>query len=197
MNGGVLSTSMSANLRNYTKALYAFDHVMKLTDERTWSRKAPFAGWNGANIYTHVMDQVKQVHSQVTVGKNPKGSMKLGADPYGAWAKLRDQTLEALDHPGALQKMAHEPFGADFGSFPIDAFVGFMVAELVPHAWDLARTAKVDDRLDQGLCTITLATWKTLPKEVLRGPGFFGPAITPPKGADAQARMLAFVGRTA
>ncbi len=187
---------MSANLRNYTKALYAFDHVMKLTNERTWARKAPFPGWTGQDIYVHVMDQVKQVHSQVTVGKNPKGSLKLGADPYGAWSKLRDQTLEVLDRPGALQQVANEPFGAEFGSFPIDAFIGFMVAELVPHSWDLARTAKVDDRLDSGLCTAALAAWKTLPSEVLRGPGFFGPEIKAPKGADPQTRLLSFVGRT-
>jgi uncharacterized protein (TIGR03086 family) len=186
---------MSQNLRNYTKALYAFDHVMKLTNERTWARKAPFPGWTGQSIYVHVLDQVRQVHHQVTKGTNPKGSIKFGADPYGAWAKLCDQTLEVLDQPGALQKMAHEPFGPEFGSLPIDVLVGFMVAELVPHTWDLARTAKVDDRLDPALCTAALAAWKSLPKEVLRSEGFFGPAITPPKGADAQTRLLCFVGR--
>jgi uncharacterized protein (TIGR03086 family) len=187
---------MSLNLRNYTKAMYAFDHVMKLTNERTWTRKAPFPGWTGEDIFVHVMDQVKQVHSQVTVGKNPKGSLKLTADPYSAWSKLRDQTLEVLDHPCALQRVATEPFGPEFGSFPVEGFIGFMVAELVPHTWDLAKTAKVDDRLDAGLCTVALAAWKTLPKEVLRSPGFFGPAVTPPKGADAQTRLLAFVGRS-
>lgn len=187
---------MSTNLRNYTKALYGFDHVMKLTNERTWARKAPFPGWTGENIYVHVLDQVKQVHTQVTVGKNPKGSVKFGSDPYGAWVKMLDQTLDALDQPGALQRVAHEPFGPEFGSFPVDGLIGFMVAELVPHAWDLARTAKVDDRLDPGLCTVALATWKTLPKEVLRSPGFFGPASAPPKGSDSQARLLAFVGRS-
>jgi uncharacterized protein (TIGR03086 family) len=187
--------TMSENLRNYTKALFGFDHVMKLADDQTWTRKAPFPGWTGADIYVHVVDQVKQVHSQVTSGKNPKGSLKLGADPYGAWAKLRDQTLEVLDQPGALQRLAIEPFGPEFGSFPIDGFIGFMVAELVPHTWDLARTAKVDDRLDSDLCKAALVAWKSLPKEVLRGPGFFGPALPAPKGSDAQTRLLAFVGR--
>lgn len=188
---------MSLNLRNYTKALYSFDHVMKLTNEKTWTRKAPFAGWTGGSIYVHVLDQIKMVQSQVTSGKNAKGSVKLGADPYGAWAKLRDQTLEMLDQPGALQRMANDPFGPEFGSFPIDGFIGFMAAELTPHVWDLARTAKVDDRLDAGLCTASLAAWKSLPNEVLRSEGFFGPEIKAPKGSDAQARLLAFVGRTA
>jgi uncharacterized protein (TIGR03086 family) len=187
---------MSLNLRNYSKALYGFDHVMKLTNEKTWGKKAPFPGWTGQDIYVHILDQVKQVQTQLASGKNPKGSVKFGSDPYGAWSKARDQVLEALDQPGALQQIAAEPFGAEFGSFPIDALIGFLVAELVPHTWDLARTAKVDDRLDSGLCTVALATWKSLPDEVLRGAGFFGPAVKPIKGADAQTRMLSFLGRS-
>lgn len=31
--------------------------------------------------------------------------------------------------------------------------------------------------------------------EAMRGPGAFGPELTPPEGADAQTRLLAFVGR--
>jgi hypothetical protein len=30
---------------------------------------------------------------------------------------------------------------------------------------------------------------------VMRRPGFFGPELTPPDGADEQTRMLAFLGR--
>jgi uncharacterized protein (TIGR03086 family) len=187
---------MSANLRNYTKAVYSFDHVMKLTNEKTWTRKAPFPGWTGESIYVHIMDQLKQVISQATVGKNPKGSVKFGSDPYGAWSKVLDQTLEALDKPGALESVANEPFGPEFGSFPLDGLIGFMVAELVPHTWDLARTAKVDDRLDEGLCKVALATWKSLPSEMLRSPDFFGPETKAPKGADAQTRLLLFLGRS-
>jgi uncharacterized protein (TIGR03086 family) len=187
---------MSVNLRNYTKALYGFDHVMKLANDRTWTRKAPVPGWTGESVYVHVMDQVKQVHAQVTTGKNPKGTTKLGRDPYGAWAKVRDQALEALDQPGSLQRIAHDPFGPEFGSFPIDNLIGFSVAELVPHAWDLARTAKVDDRLDPGLCAAALAAWKSLPAEVLRSPGMFGPAVKPSPGSDAQTKLLNFLGRS-
>ena len=31
--------------------------------------------------------------------------------------------------------------------------------------------------------------------DVLRGPGAFGPEVPAPEGADAQARLLAFLGR--
>ena len=51
--------------------------------------------------------------------------------------------------------------------------------------------------LDQNLCKETLALWKTLPDEMLRSPGLFSAAITPAKGADAQTKLLNFLGRAA
>ena len=59
----------------------------------------------------------------------------------------------------------------------------------------MARTAKVDERLDAGLVKHTLATWKSLPEAVLRMPGMMGAAVKPAPGADAQTKMLNFLGR--
>ena len=72
---------------------------------------------------------------------------------------------------------------------------GFMAADLVPHIWDMARTAKVDERLDPALVKYSLAAWKALPADVLRMPGMMGAAVKPPAGADAQTKMLNFLGR--
>jgi uncharacterized protein (TIGR03086 family) len=160
---------MSENLRSYTKALFGFDHVVKLTPERAWARKSPCAGWTGKDVYEHAVGGVKMVHSFATTGKGPKSPPKLGTDPLGQWEKLRDGTLAALDDAGALHSEVHEPFGPEFGSMPMDAFIGFMGADLVIHTWDLARTAKADERLDPGLCTMAFAAWKALPEAVLRG----------------------------
>ena len=71
-----------------------------------------------------------------------------------------------------------------------------MAADLVIHAWDLARTAKVDERLDPALCKVTLAMWEGLPDEVMRGSGMFGAAVKPAKGADVQTRLVNYLGRT-
>ena len=187
---------MSENLRNYTKALYGFDHVVKLAAARTWARKSPCAGWTGKDVYEHAIGGVKMVHSFATTGKGPRSTPKLGDDPLGAWEKLRDSALEVLDRPGALQHDVHEPFGPEFGSMPMDAFIGFMGADLVIHTWDLARTAKVDERLDVGLTNMAFAAWKALPEAVLRSPGMFATRIKPPKGAVLQTRKFPnFAGR--
>jgi uncharacterized protein (TIGR03086 family) len=186
---------MSESLRNYTKAVYAFDHVLKCANEKAFTRKAPCAGWTGKDVYEHVMGNLAMIKAFATTGHGPTSTPKLGKDPMGAWARLRDQTLAALDHPGVLHGTAHEPFGPDFGSMEVDALVGFMAAELAVHVWDMARTAKVDERLDPALVKFTHATWKSLPDEVLRMPGFMATAIKPAAGADAQTKLLNFLGR--
>ncbi len=186
---------MSTNLRLYTAAVYAFEHVLKSAKPTTFKRKAPCDGWTGADVYEHGIGNLAMIKSFAATGKGPKSTPKLGTDPLGAWLKMREQTLEVLDRPGALESIAHNPFGPEFGPMPVDALVGFMAADLVPHVWDLARTAKVDERLDPTLVKASMVTWKSLPAEVLRMPGMMGPAVKSVAGSDAQTKMLNFLGR--
>ena len=189
---------MSENLRNYVKTVYAFDHVIKLVTEnpaktaKILARQSPCADWKGADVIGHVLGGTKSVQSAATKGVMPTVWPKTGADPAAAWSKLRDQSLEALDQPGALQKMAQ----TFFGPMPVDSFLPFMGGDLLVHTWDLARTAKVDERLDARLCKSVFAVWKALPDSVLRSPHVFGPAVKSAKGGDAQTRMLNFLGRS-
>lgn len=187
---------MSENLRNYTKAVYSFDHVIKSAKDTAYKRKAPCAGWTGTDVYEHAMGNLKMIQSFAATGNGPKSAPRLGKDPLRAWERQRDQTLEALDHGGVLQATAHEPFGPVFGSVPVDALVGFMAAELAVHVWDMARTARVDERLDPALVKFTNVTWRSLGEEVLRMDGMFGSRVKSAKGADAQTKLLNFLGRT-
>ena len=186
---------MSENLRNYTKAAFAFDHVIKSAKPIAYRRKAPCAGWTGTDVYEHGMGNLAMIRAFAETGKGPKSTPKIGKDPLGSWIRLRDKTLAALDEPEVLASTAAEPFGPGFGDMSVDDLVGFMAAELAVHTWDMARTAKVDERLEPALVKFTHAAWKSLGEDVLRSEGMFAPAIKPPAGADAQAKMLSYLGR--
>jgi len=146
-------------------------------------------------VYEHALGNLAMIKAFASTGKGPKSTPKIGADPLGAWVKLREQTLALIDDPAVLNSIATAPFGPDFGDMPVDALVGFMAADLAPHTWDFARTAKVDERLDPALVKYTHAAWKGLPTEALRSPGFMAAAVKPAAGADAQTKMLNFLGR--
>ncbi|MEI2704616.1 MAG: TIGR03086 family metal-binding protein [Ilumatobacteraceae bacterium] len=182
---------MSQNLRGYTNSLYAFDHVLKLTPAKALNRKSPCDGWTGRDVVAHAIGGVQYALAAAT-GTKPPAKMPVVADDYVAqYVKLRDRTLAALDHPDVLHTVS-ETF---FGPMPVDAFIGIMGADLAVHAWDLARTAKVDERLDPALVKATVATWKSFPEAMLRSPGVLGPKVASAKGADAQTRLLNFLGR--
>ena len=149
---------MSANLRLYTSAVYAFEHVLKMSKPTTFKRKAPCEGWTGKDVYEHGIGNLAMIKSFASTGKGPKSTPKLGADPLGAWLKLRDQTLAVLDSPEVLASIAKDPFGPDFGPIPVDALVGVMAADLVPHTCDLSPTAKVHEELDPEPAKYTMAT---------------------------------------
>ena len=119
---------MSTNLRLYTSAVYAFEHVLKMAKPTAFSRKAPCAGWTGKDVYEHAAGNLAMIKSFAATGKGPKSTPKLGADPLGAWIKLRDQTLQVLDHAHVLESIAHDPFGPGFGPMTVDTLVGFMAA---------------------------------------------------------------------
>lgn len=183
---------MSDNLRNYVNALYSFDHVLRLTPAKALDKKSPCAGWTGRDVVAHALGGVQYVIAAATGGKPPTKSPAVAEDYLGQYVKLRDRALAVLDQPDVLHSVA-DTF---FGKMPVDAFIAVMGADLAVHTWDLARTAKVDERLDPSLVKATAATWKTVPEAMLRSPGVLGPKLPSAKGADAQTRLLNFLGRS-
>jgi uncharacterized protein (TIGR03086 family) len=182
---------MSESLRLYTKAVYGFDHVIRLVPDNRWTRKSPCEGWTATDVLAHVLGGLEAVRLAAEIGEMPKKHSKVGADPYASFAKSRDAVLTALDQPGVLHKMAN----TFFGPMPVDAFLPLMASDLTAHIWDLARATKVDERLDPALVKSATAITKTFPAEMVRSAGIFGPAIKPVKGADAQTKLLNFLGR--
>ena len=184
---------MSENLRNYTNALYAFDHVLKLTPDKALDKQSPCADWKGADVIIHTLWGIQYVTALASGGKPPAKGPKVGADPIAQFRKVRDQAIAALDQEGVL----HKDVDSFFGTLPVDALLHPMGGDIAVHAWDLARTAKVDERLDPALVTWTMAAWKKFPDSMARQPGVLGPKVPSAKGADAQTRMLNFLGRKA
>jgi hypothetical protein len=62
------------------------------------------------------------------------------------------------------------------------------------HTWDLARATGQDDRLDADFCAQMLAGMEPM-EQVIRSSGQYGPRIPVSSDADAQTRLLGFIGR--
>lgn len=181
---------MSENLRQYTNALYAFDHVVKLTPAEALDRPSPCDGWSARDVIAHVMGGMQGVLAKATGGEPAETAV--GDDHVAQYVALRDEVLAALDRPDVLHSLVDTPMGR----IEIDQFIALLRSDVAVHVWDLARTAGVDERIDPSLVAAAHAFFQSMPAAAVRREGILGPEVTPAADADAQTRMLNFVGRT-
>ena len=70
------------------------------------------------------------------------------------------------------------------------------VDEVLVHTWDLARATGQECRLDPGAVLVALGFARAVAQQAPGGvPGLFGPATSPPSGADPAVELLLLTGR--
>ena len=177
---------MSANLRQFTKTVYGFDHVIRTIKADQWSKPSPCEGWTAADVAEHATGVLQMIQKGATGSDAPASP----DDRHAAWVQARDGVLEALDHPGVLQKVVPSPFG----EMPIDNLIGVLMVDTLTHTWDLARAAGGDEALDSGLVVAADAAIRPMGGGI-RGPGMFAAAIEESDTDSVQDRFLKFLGR--
>jgi uncharacterized protein (TIGR03086 family) len=165
------------------------ERVAAVPDDR-WDAPAPCEGWVARDVVRHLVEWLPDFfHGRAGLPRPEVPSVD--DDPLGAWAAVRDSLQAALDDP----EVAGREFDTGMGAMTVaDAMAGFGVGDVLVHTWDLARAAGLDERLDEGEVARIYAQMQPM-DEMLRGP-MFGPKVPVPDDADAQAKLLAFTGRT-
>ena len=185
---------MSVNLRDFTRAAYTFDAVVRRVPGDTWERRSPCEDWTAAEVLGHVV----WILQRITAGARGEGRPAerpeaeiAGADPRATWNDALRTTLAALDQPNVLDRKVE----VAFGTTTIDGMLGFVPSDLLAHAWDIATTADLDAHLPADMCerfTVGIAA----AGDGVRGPGLMAAAVDVPADADAATRFVAQTGRT-
>jgi uncharacterized protein (TIGR03086 family) len=181
---------MSTNSDNFRTAIGGFSTVVGSVGD--WSAPSPCDDWTARDVVGHVIGGL-QVISGVQTGKTPERrdpGANAGDDPAGAFRKQRDLALDALTEAN-VAKSVESPMGA----MPLDQMMGmFLIPDVLIHTWDLGTAAGVAVQLDPRLVEDTYNA--LLPIDAMvRAPGVFGPKVEPPPNADAQTKLMCFVGR--
>jgi uncharacterized protein (TIGR03086 family) len=115
----------------------------------------------------------------------------LGADPVSAWDSAANAARAAFAEPGALERTVH----LSYGDRSARHYLEEMIADLVVHAWDLARGIGADATLDPELVDRVLTA--TEPHaDSLSSSSAFAERVPVPDDADPQTRLIAMFGRT-
>ncbi|MFI1582679.1 TIGR03086 family metal-binding protein [Embleya sp. NPDC020630] len=157
-----------------------------------WDNPAPCEGWTARDVVRHLVEWFPAFLRSGAGIELPKGP-PVDDDPEAAWAVHTEAVQAVLDDPATTGKMLVNP---NIGELPLgEAIDRFYTVDVFMHTWDLARATGQDERLDQATCARLLEGMLPL-DEVLRGSGHYGPRVEVPEDADAQTRLLAFIGRT-
>jgi uncharacterized protein (TIGR03086 family) len=99
-----------------------------------------------------------------------------------------------LDEPATAERVHEFPH---LGTMSLGQVTDMIyTTDVFMHRWDLARATGQDETLDPAECATLLEGMEPM-DEAMRQSGHYGPRVDVPADADAQTRMLAFIGRTA
>jgi len=182
---------MSEISERYRRLADEFANKIDKVPDDKWSAPTPCPDWTARDLVQHVVDT--QGLFLGFVGKELGEIPTAMDDPAAAWAAARAKTQAELDDP----KRAAAEFDGFTGRSTYEQGVNkFLCFDLVVHGWDLARSTGLDEEMEPDDVARVRKQAEAF-GDAMRGPQAFGPELEPPAGADAQTRLLAFLGRRA
>ena len=158
---------------------------------KNWDAPTPVAGWVARDVVRHLVEWLPALLSGGAGVRLPTGP-SVDEDPVAAWQVHVDAVQALLDAPATGEKMLVNPH---IGEVPLDQAIDrFYTSDVFMHTWDLARATGQDDRLDAAYCAALTAGMEPM-DEILRVSGQYGPRVPVPADADAQTRLVGFIGR--
>lgn len=156
-----------------------------------WESEAPCEGWVARDVVRHLVEWFPAFLQDGAGVELPSGP-SVDEDPVAAWTTMSDGIQALLDDPATPSRTLSN---RHVGDLPLDAAVSqFFTNDVFLHTWDLARATGQDERLDAERCAQMLAGMEPW-DEALRSSGQYGPRVPVADDADAQTKLLAFIGR--
>jgi uncharacterized protein (TIGR03086 family) len=177
----------------------AVEHSITLIDPiapADLSRPTPCAGWDLADLITHMTAQHRGFAAAATGrGADPQPWKEIpAADPIGEYRQAAREALAAFaiaeDAAFTMPEIAPR-------TVPGSMAVGFHLVDYLVHSWDVAVARGVPFTPSPDLVAATLPIALAVPDDEQRlSPGFpFRPAVAVPGDAGPLDRLLAALGR--
>jgi uncharacterized protein (TIGR03086 family) len=181
----------------HARALDATRRIVVGVDAAQWHDDTPCPPWDVRELVNHVVTgnwwaaELAAGATIESVGDRLDGDV-LGDDPPAAYDASAAAAAAVFRVPGAMEAPCH----VSYGPVPGEVYCGHRYIDVLVHGWDAAVATRQSAELDPDLVDACLAVVE--PQiEQLTGSGAFGTTVELGPGADAQARLLAMLGRDA
>ena len=183
---------MSEIAERYERVTRQFTDRVRSVPAGAWDNASPCEGWTARDVVGHLTGWIPGFFGAQGVRFPEVPSVQ--DDPVAAWETVRATIAEALADPALAGQPVETPFDTQSLAETVDMIV---TGDVFTHTWDLARATGQDETLDGDHLQRMLVAVNSMPDEVLRADGMFGPRIDVSGDADDQTRFLAYVGRRA
>jgi len=142
-----------------------------------WGAPSPCTEWDARAVLEHVIG----FHDVLLLLPLEAKPTRPKDDPEARWTVTVDALFPALSRPGVLDAQRK-------------ALLGVLTTDVLVHTWDLGKATGAEVILDARLCQIGLGR-ALANKAKVEGSDMFGTPVPVEEEADAQDRLLGFLGR--
>jgi len=170
------------------------DAVDRIPPE-SWDQPSNLGGWSLRDLVGHATGSAAKIVTLVEDGKVWGGPSQPAdwacEDPVTRLRELAARLQDAL--PGAdLDAMRASPEG----EVPLQRALTYPVSDLALHSWDVHCSQGRMIELPEDLLVLCRGLVESVPEDMLRRPGRFGPAQSAPADSTSTARLMAYLGRS-
>ncbi|BBX86799.1 TIGR03086 family metal-binding protein [Mycolicibacterium aubagnense] len=177
-----------------TEALDLFTASVREVPAARWDDPSILQEWNLRELVAHGTGSATRVIVLVEDGE-------LWDRPSQPSDWMYDDPAEQLRALGVRLRHAlptadlDAPRKSPQGEVPLRRALMFPVADLALHSWDLRHSLGETIELPENLLTLSEGLVKSVPEQMLRRPGAFGPEQLAPAGSSRTTQLMAFLGR--
>ncbi|HKI39316.1 MAG: TIGR03086 family metal-binding protein [Mycobacterium sp.] len=189
---------MNENTRIGAMAIEAIDLLIDAVDQispESFDQPSNLEGWTVRDLVAHATGSAAKIVTLIEDGEvwgNPSQPDDwVSEDPAARLRELAARLRDAL--PGVdldATRMSPE------GEVALRRALTYPVSDLALHSWDVHRSQGRLAELPDDLLTLCRQLVESVPADVLRRPGGFGPARSAPEDSTPTARLMAYLGRS-
>lgn len=177
-----------------TTAVGLLIRAVEQTPPHNWDQPSNLDDWTVRELVGHATGSTAKIVALVQdrqIWGRSEPADWLCEDPAARLRELDAQLQEALPAADFAS-----PRTSPAGEVPLRRALTFPVSDLMLHSWDLHRSQGRQVELPAEVLAFCHELVDSIPEDMLRRPGGFGPAQTAPKDATPTAKLMAHLGRS-
>ncbi len=189
---------MNENTPIGAMAIEAIDLLIDAVDQvppESFNQPSNLEGWTVRDLVAHATGSAAKIVTLIEDGEvwgNPSPPDDwVSEDPAARLRELAARLRDALPRVDLdATRMSPE------GEVALRRALTYPVSDLALHSWDVHRSQGRLIELPDDLLTLCRQLVESVPADVLRRPGGFGPARSAPEDSMPTARLMAYLGRS-